>query len=480
MGVLLVAGLLRFVDLGDPTRIMFDETYYAKDACNYIHEMADCKLDEPQREVHPPLGKWIIAGGIALFGFDSFGWRVAAALAGTISVGLLYLLARRLLGTMLGALLAAGLLAIDFLHFVQSRISMLDIFVPMFGLAAMLFLVIDRDRADPEVRRVLARPWLLAAGASGGAAFAVKWSGVFFLVAVGVLAIAWEIAGRRSTDSPGRSFGRALPTLAVAFVLVPLVVYVLSYIGRLDGSLVALPWSEGSWVRAFVEKQVDMAQFHSSLDATHGYQSEPWSWLLLKRPVAYFFETGEGGDYQEIIATGSPFVWWASIMALVFVLVRWVRTRDFRGPEVVIVVGFLFAYGPWLLPIFNRSAVFLFYLVPAVPFMCLALAYTLTRIGETWEARAAQALFVAGALGLFLFYLPLLTKQPLSRERWDARIWVFDGSTKIPIIGGDGCEKPPGELTTTTLTETAGNKTTTRATQTRDNADLPPNGWCWI
>ena len=96
----------------------------------------------------------MIAFGIAGFGYEPFGWRVGVAVAGTLSVGVVYLLAWRLLrgfvvsarGVTVGAIAASGLLATDFLHLVHSRVGMLDAFIVLFATAAVLFIVLDRDR----------------------------------------------------------------------------------------------------------------------------------------------------------------------------------------------------------------------------------------------------------------------------------------------------------------------------------------------
>lgn len=124
------AGLIRLYRLTQPSFQVFDERTYVKDACFYVH--ADGRppcFDQEVTTVHPPLGKWLIGWGIEATDFSAIGWRIAAAIAGTLTVALLYLLARRLLRSTPGALLASGLLAIDFLHFVQSRVGMPDVFV---------------------------------------------------------------------------------------------------------------------------------------------------------------------------------------------------------------------------------------------------------------------------------------------------------------------------------------------------------------
>ncbi|MGH2807175.1 MAG: dolichyl-phosphate-mannose--protein mannosyltransferase [Actinomycetota bacterium] len=492
--VTLIGGALRLVRLSVPDRIVFDETYYAKDACWFVNTSEQlCEISAEQSNVHPPLGKWLIAIGIRIFGYDSFGWRVAAAAAGTLTIVVLYLLARKLLRSTLAATLASGLLAFDLLHFVQSRISMLDIFVPLFGTAAILFAVYDRDRFRPDLHLttepddardvpigngLLDRPWRLAAGASAGAAAACKWSGLFYLALVFVLVITWELAARRADGRQyvfRRAFLQEAGSIVVWLVILPVVIYVVTYIGRLEGDFLSLT-APDSWWKALWDRHKYMFDFHINLKSHHSYESPGWSWMLLKRPVSYYFD---GETNAEIFAAGSPFVWWASILAFLYVIFRWIRNTylslttkggvgSFLRPEGVIVAGYLFTYGPWLLPS-ERPAVFLFYLLPTIPFMCLALAYVAAEIGRSWEAKAAVALFAAGTMGLFAFYYPLTAAVGIPKDDWDRRIWIFDK-----------CDKPPGIPTEKTITETIGRRTRTRTQETTSDESLPPTGWCWI
>jgi len=479
--ITVAAGVVRLVRLDDPKVLVFDETYYAKDACFYVTSSPTlCGIDIESTLVHPPLAKWLLALGIRLFGYDSFGWRISAAIAGTLTVLLLFLLARRLLRSTVAASLTAGLLAIDLLHFVESRIAMLDIFVPLFGIAAVLFIVYDRDRPpdDPTTSSgaavLLQRPWRIAAGMAAGAALASKWSGGFFILLIVVLTVSWEIGDRRRRDEarPVRiTFRKEGATILLWLLVVPVLVYSFTYLGRLPGPDDLCPERQGAWVTRLAQQQRCMFRFHKDLTSGHSYQSPAWSWLALKRPVSYYFEPDPNGDYKEVFATGSPFVWWTSILALLVVAVAWAKRRG-RGPEGAILAGFVFTYGPWLAAgLFSeRSAVFLFYLLPTVPFMCLALGYVASRLGRSWEAKAAIALFVAASMWFFVFYYPLLTKVPLPQPEWDKRIWIFDN-----------CDKPASDPTTSLVTETTGGKTSTRTTFTTGTEDdLPPEGWCWI
>ncbi len=414
-------GIFRFVWLGTPNALVFDETYYAKDACYYVKGAAKiCGVEAEQTMVHPPLGKWLLSIGVKIFGYDSFGWRVMAAVAGTVTIIVLYMLAKRLLRSTLGAAMAAGLLTFDLLHLVQSRISMLDIFVPLFALTALLLLVTAKDRAAVERSFILP---LAGAGVALGAAVASKWAGVFFIPLALVLWLSWGIgASRKGRGSAGATILHAVLYLG----LLPIAVYVFTYVGRVDGSLLALPWNEGSFLRSVWDQQLSMLEFHANLTALHGYQSPAWSWPLVKRPVSYHFDSG-GGTYREIMALGSPIVWWTSLIALVYVGYAWIRRRG--ATEALIAGGFVFAYLPWLLQQTDRSATFLFYLLPAVPFMCLALGYVAVRLGSSIESRIAIGIFTTAAVASFMFFSPLVLGQPLSQPDWQKRI-LFEDCTK--------------------------------------------------
>src|SRR5512141_1069349 len=106
VAVLVLAAVAPLYQLGSPDRLVFDEVYYAQDACSYLGwDEATCGVSSEASWVHPPLGKWLIALGILTLGYDPVGWRVSAAFAGIVTVGLLYLLTRRLTGSSLAAVL---------------------------------------------------------------------------------------------------------------------------------------------------------------------------------------------------------------------------------------------------------------------------------------------------------------------------------------------------------------------------------------
>lgn len=452
--LVLVAGALRFWDLDHPGRIYFDETYYANDAENLLRRGV-----EEDFAVHPPLGKWLIASGIAVVGFDTLGWRVASATAGTLTVLVTYLLGLRLFRRRGVAALAAFLLAIDGLAFTMSRIAMLDAFLALFVALGVWFLVLDRDRlwtalptdVEPDDRSRRALPlrgrafrWL--AGLSFGLALATKWSA---LLAIGLAALylaASELLWRRRVS--GSLWTRLWPAVGagvVALLVLPAVVYVASYAGWFANFANTRPGAElcgeagcevtvPEIVRAWWGEQREIAEFHADLEAEHRYRAGAWTWPLLARPVAYYYEscTAEEqaedecvvgpGNVGEILGLGNPAIWWTGLL-LCYPLVLWGMVR--RDWPAWTIGAFLFGQMlPWLAA---PRTVFLFYMTPVVPFLCLGLAYGAARVAAVRALRWVPLAVVVLAIAAFLFWHPLYVGTEISREAWWLRIWIRPG-----------------------------------------------------
>jgi dolichyl-phosphate-mannose-protein mannosyltransferase len=451
-----LAGGLRLVGITQPRGFVFDE-FYAADACLYVFGPdSRCLTTTEISVVHPPLAKWLIAVGIRVLGFSPAAWRLAPVIAGTLSVALLYLLARRLFGSTVAAAVAAGLLAFDFLHFVMSRAAMLDVFVVFFGLTSFLCLLYDTDRIELDpgfprnaLRRLLRRPWLLGAGIAGGAGVASKWSGAYMLAAVAVLALVYAASRwRDSGDRQWRTAVKEVVVLFIALVLIPAATYVVSYTGRVHGTVMGSPWEDGSWLHALFVRHRVMFEHHTGSLYTHPYTSPAWSWPLIKRPVLFYFREPGGNTYQEILALGNPLVWWPALLAVLWATCRMLRRRSVWAPEVVIVAGFAAGYLPWF--VITRKEAFLYYFLPAVPFLCLALGGAVAGI----SARSARVVAIAGlsaaSCGLFVFFYPVIAGKPLSYPEWNRRILFGQ-------CGGSEAHQKP-------------------VTKPME----PPKGWCWV
>lgn len=420
-----IAAGVRFVNLGAPRDLVFDEVYYAKAGCILIG-WSDrvCRIESSDERywrgnkwdvgswVHPPLGKWTIGLGEKVFGMTPFGWRFSSALAGTAVVTLSAIIAQLLLGSALWTFVAGLLLAVESLNVVQSRVALLDVHLELWVVAGFLFLLLDRrwidrrtppEEASPQgdpppvdapgaleaitprrsgsaIPFPVWRPWRFAAGLALGAAFAVKWSGVMAILGAVVLSFAWETTRRRRGGiSRGRALARTVRQeslgLVIAFALIPVAVYLAMY----------LPWfNHFGWsLKDWWENQTAMFDYHRQLRTnaldpktsqytpTHPYYSRPWTWLLMLRPVNFFLRNLTPG-IRQILAIGNPAVFWGSVWAIPFAAYMGGRRRDWRAG--FIVTPLLAMYLPWLLV---TRPQFFFYALPITPFMVLAITYVL-------------------------------------------------------------------------------------------------------
>ncbi len=430
LAVALIGGILRFADLGRPRAIVFDETYYLKDALSLLRfgyerqaidkaneiilasngdwRTLDVFKDSAAFVVHPPFGKWTIAVGEWLFGVTPFGWRFSVALLGTLSILMIARIARRLTRSDLIGTLAGLLLALDGVHLVMSRTAVLDNVLMFWVLAAFGCLLLDRDRTRSRLTGLVDRfglasvsttygpsmgwrPWRWAAGISLGLACGVKWSGIWFVAAFGILAVLWDVAARRAVGVRRPWAGMLLRDGAPAVLMIvgsAVVVYVATWFGWFR--------STDAWGRNWADEQPSLVpaslrslwhyhgeawNFHNNLRSPHSYQSSAFGWLVQARPTSFFYESYDRGQNgctadkcaAEVLALGNPIIWWAGLVALLHQTWRWAARRDWRSGAVL--AGVLAGWAPWLF--WPDRTIFTFYTVAFVPFIAVALAMSL-------------------------------------------------------------------------------------------------------
>ena len=502
------AALVRLWGLAHPHSLVFDETYYVKDAFslseqgyagvwneepNEAFETGDTSdlQTKPSFVVHPDVGKWLIAIGIRIFGVDSSaGWRIAVAIAGIISVWLLGRIAARLFRSTTVAVTAAALLAMDGIHIVETRVALLDAFVMLFALFGFWALLRDRDQSrtrlarevaedpdalnDPWGPRIWARPWLLAAGVFLGLACGVKWSGLYALAAVGLTAVAWDLAARRAVGARlwvGAGIFRGGIPAFVNLVPVAAATYLASWFSwfthpgayyrtwaqdlRAAGDAVPRSWLPDA-LNNLLEYHLATYRFHVGLDSPHDYQSNPFGWLLQLRPTSFFWETSPGANCgnpggecaEAITALGNPAIWWPAALGLLLVIWGAARHRDWRAWAIL--TGYLGLYVPWLA--YPHRTIFTFYTIAFVPFVCLAWVYALGRLTGHVRAlppvpyatadgavvipeppqphtisaggRIAWTAALAAVFIVFVFFLPIWTGMEVPKWFWRSHMWL--------------------------------------------------------
>ncbi|MBI5160656.1 MAG: phospholipid carrier-dependent glycosyltransferase [Micrococcales bacterium] len=467
--VLLVAAILRLQNLGTPGTLVFDETYYVKDAWTLAHlgyegswgagaDQAfasgnpDVYSAAPSFIAHPPLGKWLIAlGELATGGGNPVGWRISTAIIGILLVGVTMLLVRILLRGTLLPVLAGGLLAIDGNAIVMSRVALLDNSLALFALLGALCVLRDRGAARRRleawvIARELAhrptdwgplllwRPWLLLAGLAFGAATGVKWNGLYFLAVFAVFVVVSDMLARRRAGCGFWFSGTLLRQAPATFVLmVPLAA--LTYLATWTGWFLSSGGYDRNWIAdgnpawtgplAWVppalqnwwQYQTAIYGFNVGESSPHSYAANPLTWLFLVRPTVMYYQDLGDGTAAEITGLANPLIWWAAVAALGFAAYRFVRSRD--AALGFILVGVAAGYLPWLLYL-NRT-VFQFYTIAFEPYLVLALAaalgYLLGTASDPRDRRRVGLIsvgaFLAACVLLSVFFYPLWTGQAI-------------------------------------------------------------------
>ncbi|MCL6553136.1 MAG: phospholipid carrier-dependent glycosyltransferase [Firmicutes bacterium] len=418
--VLLAAGV-RVVGLDRPAHFVFDERYYVPPACRAAFgDEPACSTPSPY-DAHPPLGKWLIATGIRALGLHPVGWRMAAAVVGSATVGVLYVAARRLLGSTLAAAVAAGLLAIDFLHIVHSRLAMLDVFLTFFVVFAFLAYVLDREqtRALREAsgsRRPRLRPWQVFAGVAAGAAMAVKWSGALILGAVAILSMLdASTTGSHPRQRRGRlaCAGLALRT-TTPLAAIAAAVYLAAHLTATPGTLLTWPWEPGARLRTALAVELQRVRTQTALPFGYLGETGPWTWPSGLPPILYSVERVDRTVFAAILALGNPAAWWPAILVLAAMFVRFWRNAEWPSPDLVILVAFLANYLPWWL-IYLVRPVYLFHFLPAVPFLYLAVARTGGLMAASSRGgRVALGTYLAVTGLVFCLAAPVVIGMPVS------------------------------------------------------------------
>lgn len=407
--------LLRIFHLGSINKFIFDEVYYvdgARDLLKYGVEVTGAK---PEFVVHPPMGKWMIALGIKVFGDNGFGWRFTTALIGSLMVFLVGLISYKLFYSPLLAALASGLMAVDGMALVHSRTALLDNFLAFFILVAAYFWI-SRNY------------WLV--GLFLGFALATKWSALYFVALFGAIALY-----RAFTLHTGRELIRPTLERVLQFGVIPLAVYITSWTG----------WfvSHRGWDRfysknilgSFIYYHQQALNFHTGLTQHHSYQANPWSWLIMGRPTSFFYETpktcGASSCSQEVLALGTPILWWIATVALATLLGFWLRNIATRRTDPalnLILYAVAAGYLPWFF--FQKRTVFSFYAIVIEPFLILAIVYC-ARIYLTSQATKGQLTIAYGVIGFlflvitanFIYFLPLYMGSTITYAQWFARMW---------------------------------------------------------
>ncbi len=446
--IFLISLFLRFWQLNRFNTLIFDEIYFADHGFSYLKQL-------DLFDVHPPLAKYILALGIWLHahlfgGATSFANATAVRELDAIAYRWLNALTGSLIPLLVGAiayqftrrdrltLLASGFVALDGLLLVESRLSLINVYLIFFGLLGLWCF-------GKAIAENISLKWLILAGGFWGACASIKWNGLGFLLGVYLLyGLAWGLDELQywRTSNPNESTQQTPTQNPLKFITkIPVLQFGLSF-GVIPFIIYRLQWIPHLQLQTnftFLGMQRQILGYHESIGSSvddHPYCS-PWhSWIWMRRPVAYYFEKIEvQGDTTifDIHAFGNPILWWLSTLAIFGLIYKWFSTlvnwltnericaKSFYLQSIII-TQYCANFLPWASV---SRCTYIYHYMPAsmLAFMTLAGWVELGLGKRHWLWRSlswgAIALIIAG----FIFWLPIYLGLPLSPDEFSRRMW---------------------------------------------------------
>lgn len=466
IGIFLVSLILRFWGLERFNALVFDEVYYAKFANNYLTKT-------PFFDGHPPLSKYLIAIGIwignrlpiaqntvnSLTGssLSTWSYRWLNALTGSVIPLVVSAIAWSLSQRRSYTLIAGAFAAMDGLFLVESRYALNNVYLVLFGLLGQWFLLLSLKPNSISYR------FLALSGVFFAASASIKWNGLWFLFGAYLLwGLAWsfrvisnlqqsakrdlQIEETRFPTSPLYSLTQINPIrLLLCFAVIPAVFY----------GLIWIPHLQLNPEFNFFEVQRQILAYHQRVGNganIHPYCSTWYSWLLMIRPVAYYYQvfdsatlgnfivsSSTGKIIYDVHAIGNPFLWWFSTIAVFFM--AWVLIEHYAViPKLAskrpvwssyvptrslwiglfLMVNYLANLLPWV-PV--SRCVFLYHYMGASVFASMMLAWFVDRWFQRREFRVVAAWIMLIVAGGFIFWMPIYLGLPLTPAEYNLRMW---------------------------------------------------------
>lgn len=442
LGIFLFSLLLRFWNLGQFNKLVFDEVYYAKFANNYL-------TGTPFFNAHPPLSQYLIAIGIWIGSYFPASPETVNDLTGSLRSTISYRWLNAFIGSFIPlvisaiayqltrrksyALIVAIFAATDGLFLVESRYALNNIYLVLFGLLGQLFFLLYL--AGKSNRQCL----LITAGIFLGSSAAIKWNGLSFLLGIyfllAVAKVSTFLTILNVNEGPVTNFWKKL-----ASVKLPQIIINLAILPFLTYSLLWIPHLLMNPEYGFWRMQQEILSYHQRIGSgtdVHPYCSPWYSWPIMWRPIAYFYQKSTTGEIiYDVHAMGNPILWWLStgavlvlILFLVIRLIISVRDRKKYPVDintclgVYVICNYLANLLPWITV---KRCIFLYHYMSAYVFAWLALAWIVDgylRSSSVIFRRIGLAI-ICSIIIAFIYWLPIYLGLPLSPTGFQMRIFL--------------------------------------------------------
>ena len=419
----------------------FDEIYHARTAWEHLHGIWPYEIS------HPPLGKELLSLGILLFGMTPFGWRFSGTVVGVLMLPAMYRFLKRLFGTGRVPVLGTALLASGFLHYVQTRIATIDSYAVFFILLmydAMYAWLTEGKTKDLALCGILfglgaACKWIcLYAGAGLGVLWLAHWISELLHARHGVryerggasepdretrdslLHAAPDQEMLRQTTTRGetgassayvlRAFFKNASLCIVFFVLIPVLIYYLSYLPY--GISQNAPLFSRAYTKLVLDNQSFMFSYHAHIKAEHPYSSRWYQWVLDIRPILYYLEYLPDGKRVSFGAFVNPMICWGGLLSLMVLFYTALFRRD--RTAAFLLVAYASGLVPWM---FISRLTFAYHYFASALFLVPSLCYVFALFENAPRRfRLYPCCFTAVSVLLFAWFFPALNGITVSNE----------------------------------------------------------------
>ncbi len=406
----------RFFFFNYPAEVVFDEVHFGNFVRAYF-------THENYFDIHPPLGKLLIAGAAKIGGAEIssselgaigqnynprnlFALRFLPAFAGALFVVLVYLFVLRFTNSGIAALTAGLMILFDSALIVQSRFALLDIFLLFFGFLSLYLLLIS-ERFSKN------KKWLaiFLSGISLGAAYSIKWTGLSMILMLGILGLYqlhknknWKEFALKAIIAGTASFLVYLLSFAIHFSL-------LTKPGPGDAFL-SPNFQSKNFPAKFYELNEKMYFYNASITTKHPFQSKWNQWPLAQKSIFYWQKTPvDPENKKEIWLAGNLVVWILGIISVILGVIMILIKSIFRKPKdfsffipSFLVAGWLANFLPFSLitrPLFLYT--YFFALVFSVILFAYLFSYALSKFFVSQKKKVAAVLFLS--LLIILYFL---------------------------------------------------------------------------
>lgn len=422
-----ISFIVRFAYLGYPSEVVFDEVHFGKFVSAYF-------THEYYFDIHPPLGKLLIAGFAKLggytpgFDFNHIGemfdsknlliLRFLPALFGALLPLIIYLILRQLKVSPKFALLGGLFIVFENAILVESKFILVDSMLLFFGFFSIYLYLLYANCKNYRKQLI----YLGLSATFAAFALSIKWTGILFLGVIG-LAFLYKYF---------KKFSLKLAAIELAFLIfIPLIAYYLIFAVHLNllqksgegDAYMSNQFPKMTQWAKFIELNRQMYFYNSTLKATHSYGSTWYEWPFGKRPI-WYWAGSKDGTFANIYLMGNIIEWAMVIIGIIFSIFL-IFLKKYRKKLPIFFWFLLIGYFVNLFPYVAISRVtFLYHYLPSLIFGIMILCIILDKIlFPRISLRAGGAVYsgiLAAIIAGFLIIAPVSYGMKIS-ERTNIR-----------------------------------------------------------